>query len=137
MKSHTERRPTDGVIDYLPGILQTLQHHSNIFEQINQSNKGVLHRGSGYYPIRQPAGGKMSVSPGRLAGYSIRDLAGGAGSVIRIRDGVDVGGDLMVTVMLGAGLSETKPLDDVAYASGLYIEVVSGSIEGALYYKPR
>lgn len=75
-------------------------------------------------------------TPTALLGWAFRETSGSAGAVVRIRDG-GVSGRLLVSIHLdtsewagdfyaGEGL--------VLYNDALYIEVTSGSVEGAIYW---
>lgn len=73
--------------------------------------------------------------PKRLAGYSLRDLAGGAGSVVRIRDGA-AGGKILATLFLAAGLDKGDTAMNRVSAGGCYMQLVSGSVEGSIFVRP-
>lgn len=83
----------------------------------------------------QPSGRLVS-GPVVLWGYSFRESTGAAAAVVRIRDGQDLTGAIMLSVQLAAGLSDTSwaTSPGVAGDVGLYLEVVSGAVEGAIYY---
>lgn len=101
------------------------------------SNNGVRRRGALARPIVNGASMKISVSPGQLAGYSLAEAAGAA-AVVRLRDGIDAGGDVLARINLAAnGYADRWFLPHgIAFTAGLYVEVVSGAIEGAVYLGP-
>lgn len=84
--------------------------------------------------VQHSQSGQLSYSPGQVVGYSIRETAG-ARAVVRIIDGA--AGDstrLLLTISLAAGESARdwfRP-DGIPFNTGLYIEVVSGQIEGSV-----
>lgn len=67
----------------------------------------------------------------RLVGWSIRETAATALS-LRLREN-DAAGRILASIRLGANGSETVSLVHPLTCSGVYVEVVSGSMEGALY----
>ncbi len=81
---------------------------------------------------------KLSSSGGRLAGWSVRETSGAAPAVLRLRDGVDAGGDILATIALAAnqGNSISMPGAGVGFALGLFLELVSGVVEGAVWIGP-
>jgi len=136
----TERRETDGTVEYLPGILDVLTKHSNLFEQlVDLSRNGVLQRGTTPLII-PPSGGKITSSAGRFYGYSLRDNNNVGGTVVRLRDGVETGqGDVLASFALAQGADRNMVWDKgISYASGIFVEIVSGSlIDSAIYTGPR
>lgn len=75
-------------------------------------------------------------APGSLGGINIRETAGGAPVIVRIRDGIDVGAQYLVSIAVPAGTSkEVQFTVPIRYRFGLYVEVVSGSCEGTLYIR--
>jgi hypothetical protein len=70
-------------------------------------------------------------------GFSLRETAG-ATAVVRIYDGTSAAGTLLDSVALSANESarEYYPVEDsrggIRAASGIYIDVVSGAVEGSL-----
>lgn len=68
-------------------------------------------------------------------GWSFRETAGAAASC-RVRDGRDATGAILATIGLAANASDHEWLGDAGVTAdvGLYLEVVSGSVEGAVYF---
>jgi hypothetical protein len=72
----------------------------------------------------------------RLVGWSLRASAGDV--VINLRDGHDAGGDVIGSIALAAGQSQTKTLmpAGVAFVEGLYVEATgagAAAVVGALW----
>jgi hypothetical protein len=90
----------------------------------NAQNIAILHSQSGM----------LSYSAGALVGYSVRETAG-APAVLRLRDGADTSDlrNVLQTVSLAARESARESFQPagIGYDYGLYIEVVSGQIEGS------
>lgn len=122
--------------ELLPHYTETLEKLDAVHDEL-QSLNGIHRRGAiarsilvGAGPVTQ----KLSVSAGRLAGYSIRETAG-AVAVVRLRDGVDAGGDLIAPIALAANASSAwwfMP-HGISFGAGLFLEVVAGAVEGAVY----
>jgi len=69
-----------------------------------------------------------------LLGFAVRDT--GNGSVFRLRDGMDVTAPIVIPVTLAAGESRSDYLPfngGIRFRNGIYVEIVSGSIEGSLF----
>lgn len=77
---------------------------------------------------------KIATTSGRLVGCALRETTGAAGAVIRLRHGIDVNGEVLVPITLAAGEStrDAWPLA-VSFIDGLYFELVSGAVEGAVF----
>lgn len=68
-------------------------------------------------------------------GITVRETTGAAGAVVRVYDNASAAsGTLLQTVALGNGgsFSVLHPAG-VWAADGVYVDVVSGSVEGAIY----
>lgn len=102
------------------------------------SLNGVTRRGASPRPIINGASLKLAVSAGQLAGFSITETSGVSTARVRLRDGLDTGGDVLMTVALSPGESARDWFlpHGIAYVTGLYVEVVSGAIEGTVYVGP-
>lgn len=103
---------------------------------------GVMLRGARPVQIGTAAGGtaRVSTSPGRLVGWSVRIPALGAlPGVLKLHDGQDASGDVIAVINLPAGGSNTTWLapGGVSFQYGLFAEIVTGgvepAIEGAVY----
>lgn len=70
-----------------------------------------------------------------LYGYAICEATGAATAKIRIRDGRDVGGSVVAPISLAIGGTLVMPPGDygVRCTAGIFLEVVSGSVEVSLY----
>jgi hypothetical protein len=73
---------------------------------------------------------------GRLSGWSVRETAG-AVCVVRFRDGIDATGPIRgVTSLASGGESQGPNMDEgIRFTTGLYMERVSGTFEGAVYIR--
>lgn len=72
---------------------------------------------------------------GVYRGLTVRETSGSAGAVLRVYDNAgSAAGTLLQTVSLGNGESFTAVHPVGVWAvDGVYIDVVSGAIEGAIY----
>jgi hypothetical protein len=71
-----------------------------------------------------------------VRGWNLRETGGIAVATVRLWDGTSVRGNKLATIHLVAGESDTQWLTGgglAAYA-GVFLEVVSGSVEGTLWY---
>lgn len=77
----------------------------------------------------------VSNSPGTLAGYSLRETSGTTSAVVRLRDGIDTGGQLLATISLAPAESARDWFmpQGIGFANGLYVEVVTGPVEGVCW----
>lgn len=73
---------------------------------------------------------------GRLSGWSMRETAG-AVCVVRFRDGIDATGAIRgVTSMASGGETQGPNMDEgIRFTTGLYMERVSGTFEGAVFIR--
>jgi hypothetical protein len=80
---------------------------------------------------------RLSASIGRLAGFSFTETTAvqGATAKVRLHDGIDVNGDTLMTITLGANESAREWFlpQGISFETGLYVEVISGSIEGTVF----
>jgi hypothetical protein len=72
--------------------------------------------------------------PHRLTGYDLRDTSGG-GAVVRIRDGA-AGGKIIATISLLPSESDHEGSWNRVTASGCYMQLVSGTVEGSIFVRP-
>ncbi len=82
-------------------------------------------------------GGANHANVSRLTGWSIRESAGTpAAAAVNLRKAA-VGGQIVATIELAANGSTTQVVNDgwIACEGGCYVEVVSGTVEGVLYYR--
>jgi len=139
MKHVIDMRPTkDGAdpVEYLEGIVTVLTHlHNNV--NALRSRASVPITCAEAIPISSQSQ-KLAVSAVRLAGYSLHETTGTTGAVIRLHDGISTDGDSLVPISLGMGESVRDWFGDqrsggVAFPTGMYLEVVSGSLEGSIW----
>lgn len=72
-----------------------------------------------------------------VTGWSFRETTGAAGAILRIVDGKDANGQLVAAISLSSGTAQVVSLapGGLAVSVGIYIDLVSGSIEGAVWYR--
>ena len=122
-------------------LAQLLGAISDLNDSLQQLHAGVktsnaIRRvGAETRPIINSANTSISRNLGRLAGYSIRETSGTASAVVRIRDGFDNTGDILLTISLTAAESTRDWFmpGGIAFTIGCYLEVVSGAVEGAVF----
>jgi hypothetical protein len=132
VKNNTDVEAT-AMLDAIAGLHTALSGLNDGVRTLN----AVQQLGATPRPIRANQSGPLSTSAGRLAGYSVRETSGTAAAVLRLRDGEDVSdpGNILITISLSAGESTRDwylPLG-VSFTAGLYVEIVSGAIEGAAF----
>ncbi len=73
---------------------------------------------------------------GILRGWSVRETSSAAGAVFQVFDGTDANGQLAASVALKPGESTRDWFSEegVKIESGLFLNVVSGVMEGAVYF---
>lgn len=101
-----------------------------------QSSMGTLRAGA-EHRLLQGQSFQVATSPGRLAGYAVRETTGTTGAVIQLLDGRE-SGELFLPISLAAGESTRDwymPVG-VGFVDGLYLRVVSGAVEGAVFIAP-
>lgn len=76
---------------------------------------------------------QLITAPGLLVGWAFRETAG-ASAVLRLRSGVDVSQAIVLSIALAANEStrDFPPLP-IEFRRGLFLEVVSGTIEGNIF----
>lgn len=74
---------------------------------------------------------------GVLRGYSFRETSGTAAAVLRVRAGFNATANLIASVSLVAGESVRDYFGESGLRAdtGLYVEVVSGVVEGSVWYQ--
>lgn len=75
--------------------------------------------------------GVVWTGPGSLSGWSLRETAGAVASW-RLRNGTTVAGPIVAVGAFVANGSDTVTYYDAHFDVGLYLEVVAGTIEGAI-----
>jgi len=90
-----------------------------------------------YVPITDGAGNgvRASTSAGRLLGYAVRETSGSAAALIRLHDGPDTGGDVIMSISLAAGESARDWFGPggIGVSYGLAVEVVAGAVIGTAF----
>ena|SRR6185437_3108395 len=135
MKGHerTGLKPGERVV----GVDELL---SAFGDALTQLHAGVKTLGAvqllGAIPKQIPNGqsGRLSTSAGRIAGYSLHETSG-ATALVKLHDGNDAAADLVAVISLVANESPRAWMlpGGIAFSNGLFVNVVSGSIEGVIY----
>lgn len=103
-----------------------------------QSLNGVLLRGARPVPVGLSAGGttRPATSDGSLVGFALRETTGAASATVELRE-QDPAGALLVPITLTAGSSvrEWFAPGGVNFSNGLYVVVVSGSVDGSVFLR--
>lgn len=102
------------------------------------STRGIMRAGCEARQITNNQSMRMSVSAGALAGFSIRETSGVNGALVRVHDGFDANGDVLVIISLAANESTRDWLlpAGIGFTAGLYLEIANGTVEGAVYLAP-
>jgi hypothetical protein len=99
--------------------------------------------GAGASRVRHLNTGTISASkqlttlPGRLLGWALEETTGTASAKCRLHDGTDANGDVADRMQVGTGATAHISYFDVGVdiQSGLWVEVVSGSLSLTVYYQ--
>jgi hypothetical protein len=78
------------------------------------------------------AAGVLVSTAGIYAGYSLRETAGAAATV-RLWDGAAASGTQIATIALAANGSRDVGIPHGVWFTGLFIEIVTGTVEGSIY----
>lgn len=72
-----------------------------------------------------------------LTGWSFRETTGTAGAIARLIDGKDANAQLVAAISLSSGQAVALSLapGGLLITTGLYLDMVSGSIEGAVWVR--
>lgn len=72
-----------------------------------------------------------------LVGWSLRESTGGATAAVRLIDGGDATGQNVAAISLASGGSDHEGIgpDGPLCNQGLFLQIVSGSVEGSLWIK--
>lgn len=87
-----------------------------------------------YRPI-SPFGGIVSPGDGLIAGFNLHETTGTDRAYVRIHDGRDTSAPIMLHISLAPGESTRDWYfpGGLKFKMGLYVEVVTGAIEGVVY----
>lgn len=135
MHSHEHEPATDE----RPAEVDFMRFLNGLRTSLAQSLAGVMLRGARPVQIGTAEGSTASASqsPGRLVGWSIREAhpTVPAPATVRLLDGDPAnGGKVIAVVELLADGSNTKSLNPgPAFVQGLYVQVVTGTVEGAVW----
>lgn len=101
-----------------------------------QSFRGILLRGALVVQVGTGGTVRASVSAGSLVGWALHNT-GVAPAQVNLRDGNDAGGTLIAPITLNPGEStrDSWGPGGIAFTSGLFVELVTGTFEGAVFLK--
>lgn len=88
--------------------------------------------------VKFTTAGQKYTGVGVYTGVKMRETSGAAGAVVRIFDGTDNTGRLLDELTFLANESTREGVGggaEEAFATGLYVEIVSGAIEGILLFR--
>lgn len=99
--------------------------------------------GNGASRVRALDTGDISASkqltqlPGRLLGWALEERSGTAAAKCRLHDGTDANGEIRDRMQVGTGATAHISYFDVGVDchSGLFVEVVSGTLALTVYYQ--
>lgn len=115
-----------------------LERFTELAVRQTQSLNGVLLRGARPVPVGLSAGGttRPATSDGSLVGFALRETTGAAAAVVELRES-DAAGPLLVPITLTAGASvrEWFAPGGVNFSNGLFVVVVSGSVDGSVFLR--
>ncbi len=75
--------------------------------------------------------------PGILRGFSLRETTGANPARAVLRDGLSATAPILTVVNLNASESIRDPMPDIAFATGVFLDLEAGSVEGAVYVRTR
>lgn len=86
-----------------------------------------------------PGSRQLEQGPGRLCGWSLLETSGAAAVIAELYDGMDVSAQLLAVIAVPAGSSTPFSMDGVGveFRSGLFLNVISGSVRGAVWARVR
>jgi hypothetical protein len=84
------------------------------------------------------ASGPILTAPAHVSGWGVRETSGVSNALIRFRDGADGGSPALITISLAPGESARDFLTlPIQATRALYLEIVSGTVEGNLFTVER
>jgi hypothetical protein len=100
---------------------------------LKETRDAVRVAGARYAPIYPNS--LAASSPGRLAGWSVRETTGTTPAVVTVYAGRDPQADVLATVALAAGGSSNHSIGGagVSFGDGAYV-AVTGAVVGSLYF---
>jgi hypothetical protein len=117
-------------IDYVRWMMQL---QTDLAETLG----GVMLRGARPVQVGGAAGStpRPTTAPGRLAGWSLRETSGTVAAVLRLYDGRDAAAPLVacISVPMSGTANHAWPGAGISLQEGLFVEIVSGAVEGAVY----
>ena len=122
-----------------PSITESLEYSleaglDRVVAELQATRAGVKLRGVEPRALLVGSSTRVSTSAGRLMGWLVAETTGTATAKIRLHDGADANADLVGTITLAAGESARDFLgpQGIGLTYGLFVELVSGAVEGTL-----
>lgn len=111
-----------------------LEVRSRFQAGLTETTNALRVTGGRALPLYGTASQLVSNGRGRVTGWSLRETGGTNPAVVRLRSGRDSGGELIFTITVPAGQSSNvcAPAPGISYGDGVYVEVVSGVLEGSV-----
>lgn len=128
------RSTEDRIADAAVQITQAVQEAREAVDAgLTQFHNAIRLQGARYVGVGAGGGRFMACgAPGRLVGWSLRAV--GAASTVVLRDSRTAAGEIIAEVVLAADTTQTVWLHaGVSFTDGLFVDVVAGVIEGAVY----
>lgn len=128
--------PTQQDLARLVEIFTEMREEMAAARKLIASLNGVRRSGLIAREIINGASIRLSTSAGKLGGWAFHETAGAAAR-LNIRDGSDTNGGLLVPISLSANESTRDfPTKGISFGAGIYVEIVSGAVEGTVYLDP-
>jgi hypothetical protein len=135
--SHKGNPVEHGLENLIPKFTDMIERLDRVHDELRSLN-GVHLRGATPRVIINGASMKMSTSAGQLAGYALRETSGGTPAIVRLLDGFDATGDLLLPISLTGAESVRDWFlpAGISFGTGLFVQVVSGTVEGVVFMAP-
>lgn len=136
---HLSPRDAAGIVartqteDVLATLLRNFEERE---VRLEQSLNGIQVRGARAVQVGLGGTARPSTTNGAMVGYALRETTGTTAAVVEIREGA-VDGPLLFPLTLAPGESVRDWLapGGVSYGGGLWVNVVSGTVDGAVFLR--
>lgn len=113
---------------------------TKVQSELAATRAAVRLRGVEPRPVVTGAGGsaRVTTSPTRLMGFLLCEATGAAPAKIRLWDGADTSGEPVGAIALAAGANAREFFgpQGIGLTQGLFVEVVTGLVEGTVLIGP-
>ncbi len=111
------------------------QFLAELRQELAGTRLGVVIKGAEVRSFKAGASSGLSFSPGRLMGWSLRETSGAGSATVYVRDGRDNQADIIAVIQLQPSESARDWFapGGISYQWGIFLDVASGAIEGAVY----